>query len=147
MRRHIPGLGTDNTVPETAVEGTFLVRVDSAEYRYASRKPFFVIKFELIQPKLPRHSHLVGRIYCTPRAIWKFNWFLRDFGYDADLLSSEQIDDKALVGLVGIVRTSRRISAGRAFLNLEAFAPKSEWAFLSSTGDTSEIESEGRNDV
>jgi hypothetical protein len=141
--RHIPGLSTDNRVPEVAVEGTFLVRVDSAEYRYESRKPFFALKFELIQPKLPFRSHLAGRIYCTPRVLWKLNWFLRDFGYDADLLGREQIDDKALIGLVGIVRTSRRAAAGGFVLNFEAFAPQSEWAPSSAAG-TRDIEPEGQ---
>jgi hypothetical protein len=147
VKRHIPGLSVNSGIPEAALEGTFLVRVYSAEYRYESRKPFFAIKFALIQPKLPFYAHLVGRIYCTPRALWKLNWFLRDFGYDADLLSREQIDDKALVGLVGIVRTSRGTSMGRAFLKFEAFAPQSEWKFLSSTTGMSAVESEGQNDV
>ena len=29
---------------------------------------------------------LNGRLYCTPKAIWKLRWCLRDFGYDPDLL-------------------------------------------------------------
>jgi hypothetical protein len=140
MRRRIPGLGADIRFAEAAVEGTFLVRVKSAEYCYDSRKPFFAIEFELLQPKLPLHRHLLGRLYCTPRALWKLNWFLRDFGYDTDLLGREQIDDNALVGLVGIVRTSRRTLAGRSFLNFEAFAPQTEWAFLRPTEGPSKSE-------
>jgi len=138
MKRRIPGLGSDDGLSEAAVEGTFLVRVESAEYRHDSRKPFFAITLELLQPKLPLHRHLLGRLYCTPRALWKLNWFLRDFGYDTDLLGQEQIDDKALVGLIGIVRTSRRTLAGRSFLNFEAFAPEAEWEFLSSTAGPTE---------
>jgi hypothetical protein len=117
-----------------------LVRVESAEYHHDSRKPFFAIELELLQPKLPPYGCLLGRLYCTPRALWKLNWFLRDFGYDTDLLGREQIDDKALVGLVGIVRTTRRMLAGRSFLNFEAFAPKAEWDFLSSTAGPSASE-------
>jgi len=34
------------------------------------------------------------------------SWFLRDFGYDQGLFLQDQIDEKALVNLRGIVRTS-----------------------------------------
>ena len=36
-----------------------------------------------------------GRLYCTERALWKLNWFLRDFGYDLELLAQDQVDEKA----------------------------------------------------
>ena len=48
-----------------------------------------------------------GRLYSTERALWKLNWFLRDFSYDMDLLSQDQIDEKALINLRGVVRTTR----------------------------------------
>ena len=140
MRRLIAGLGAENWLPEAAVEGTFLVRVESAEYRHDSRKPFFTIKLAPLQPQIPLLRHLVGRLYCTPRTLWKLNWFLRDFGYDTDLLGREQIDDKALVGLVGVVRTSRQTLAGRVFLNFEAFAPQSKWDLLSPTAGSSKCQ-------
>ena len=41
------------------------------------------------------------------------------------------MDEKALLGLTGILRTTRKSFAGRMFLNLEAFAPSSEWEFIS----------------
>jgi len=31
--------------------------------------------------------------------MWKLTWFLRDFGYDAELLGKDEIDDQALVRL------------------------------------------------
>ena len=43
------------------------------------------------------------------------NWFLRDFGYDSDLLNQDQIDDKALLKLRGVVRTSYVTLNGRFF--------------------------------
>ena len=57
----------------------------------------------------------------------KLTWFLRDFGYDTELLGRDEIDERALTGLIGIVRTSRRVLGPRVFLNLEAFAPSSDW--------------------
>jgi hypothetical protein len=73
---------------------------------------------------------LTGRLYCTPKALWKLNWFLRDFGYDTELLGRDEIDDKAVVGLQGAVRTSRITFSGRSFLNLDGFAPAAEWEEL-----------------
>jgi hypothetical protein len=60
--------------------------------------------------------------------LWKFSWFLRDFGYDADLFGREEIDDKALVGLSGVVKVSHTVVNGRSLLNLDAFAPAAAWA-------------------
>ena len=72
-----------------------------------------------------------GRLYSTPRALWKLSWFLRDFGYDTDLLGRDEVDEKALLGLRGIVRISHTVLNGRRFLNLERFAPAADWEELS----------------
>jgi hypothetical protein len=61
------------------------------------------------------------------RALWKLHWFLRDFGYDADLLNRDQVDEKALLNLRGVVRTSHKILNGRSYQNLDSFAPAGEW--------------------
>ena len=73
-----------------------------------------------------------GRFYCTERALWKLNWFLRDFGYDQQLLADDQVDEKALVNLRGVVRTSHVTLMGRTYQNLEAFAPAADWDELTS---------------
>jgi len=65
---------------------------------------------------------LTGRLCCMPKAWWKLSWFLRDFGYDAELFGHEEIDDQALVGLSGVVKVSRTVVNGRSLLNLDAFA-------------------------
>ena len=72
-----------------------------------------------------------GRLYSTERALWKLNWFLRDFGYDMELLSQDQMDEKALINLRGVVRTTHVTLNGHTFQNLEAFAPAAEWEELS----------------
>ena len=74
-----------------------------------------------------------GRLYSTERALWKLNWFLRDFGYDMELLSQDQMDEKALINLRGVVRTTHVTLNGHTFQNLEAFAPEAEWEELSHT--------------
>jgi hypothetical protein len=72
-------------------------------------------------------------VYCTERALWKLNWFLRDFGYDAQLLMDDQVDEKALCKLRGVIRTSYTTLNGRAYQNLDAFAPEADWETLECT--------------
>jgi hypothetical protein len=126
MRRQILGLHLQPS-PQELPEGLFLVRIRRAGYNSHPQKPFLVITFSIIEPRNLSGQIFPGRIYCTPRALWKLKWFLRDFGYDNDLLGRDEIDERALTGLVGIVRTSRRALGPRVFLNLEAFAPSSDW--------------------
>src|SRR5271169_5052316 len=131
MKRHIPGLNTESKNAEDFLEGLFLVRVDHVNYRWHPQKPCYSIRFGVLEPEEFRSRHISGRLYCTPKALWRLNWFLRDFGYDTDLLGRDEVDEKALLGLSGVLRTTRKSLAGRNFLNLEAFAPSSEWEFIS----------------
>jgi hypothetical protein len=106
MKRHIPGLHSRQQDREGALEGLFLARVDAASYRWHPQKPFLSVRFVVLEPKPFAGRSLAGRLYCTERALWKLNWFLRDFGYDTDLHSRDQVDEKALLGLRGVIRTS-----------------------------------------
>ena len=136
MKRHIPGLntGTRNST-EDFLEGLFLVRVDHVNYRWHPQKPCFLIRFAILEPEEFRSRCISGRLYCTPKALWRLNWFLRDFEYDTDLLGRDEVDEKALLGLKGVIRTSRKMLMGRSYLNLDGFAPSAEWERLSIEGD------------
>ena len=134
MKRHIPGLHSRQQDRESALEGLFLVRVDAASYRWHPQKPFLSVRFVVLEPEPFAGRSLAGRLYCTERALWKLNWFLRDFGYDPDLLGRDQVDEKKLMGLRGIVRVSRTILNGRTYLNLGGFAPADEWEVLPVAG-------------
>ena len=131
MNRQIPGLHLRQQDRESPLEGLFFVRVDAASYRWHPQKPFLSVRFVVLEPEPFAARSLSGRMYCTERALWKLNWFLRDFGYDADLLNRDQVDEKALLGLCGVVRTSHVSLNGRSFQNLEAFAPAAEWEEVS----------------
>ena len=63
--------------------------------------------------------------------MWKLTWFLRDFGYETELLRKDEIDDQA--GLQGVVKISHAIVHGISVLNLDGFAPLSRWKELSPT--------------
>ena len=132
MRRQIPGLDMQAN-PQNLPDGLFLVRVYRAEYNPHPQKPFLALTFLIVEPEILSGHKVSGRIYCTQRALWKVSWFLRDFGYDRDLLGRDEIDEKALTGLVGIVHTSWRTIGRRMFLNLEAFATRSDWNSNEST--------------
>src|SRR5437870_5786136 len=70
---------------------------------------------------------LTGQIYCTPKAFWRLSRFLCDFGYNADLLGRDELDEKALLGLQDIVRVSHKVLNGHSFLNFDGFAPAADW--------------------
>ncbi len=131
MRRRIPGLNEANRSSADVPDGLFLVRVDRAQYRWHPHKPYLLICFAVLEPKLLAGHPITGRIYCTPKAMWKLAWFLRDFGYDAELLGKDEIDDKALVGLQGVTKISHLVVHGTSLLKLDGFAPSSQWEELS----------------
>jgi hypothetical protein len=124
-------------------DGIYLVRVERAQHRWHGQKPYYLVKLSVLEPKgLAGHS-ITGRIYCTAKALWKLNWFLRDFGYDPELLGRDEIDDKSLVGLCGVVKISRVVLNGTALLNLDSFAPAQQWAeipaSMTNVGQTREV--------
>lgn len=133
MKHHIPGLHRQISNHDDICEGVFLTRVDRAFYRWHPQRPFFLLRLLILEPKAHQGHSLTGRLYCTPRALWKLNWFLRDFCYDPDLMGREEVDEKALLGLRGIVRISHTVLNGHSFLNLEAFAPAGDWEEFSSS--------------
>ena len=147
MKRHIPGLRQAAHNGDDLLEGVFLVRVDRAFYRWHPQRPFFALRFIVLEPKEHTGQIISARLYCTPRALWRLNWFLRDFGYDTELLGRDEVDEKALLGLQGVVRTSRTTLNGRSFLNLGGFAPASEWEGLSETTISAEARAEAGDDV
>ena len=126
MKRRIPGLHQAAQNEDNTLEGIFLVRIERAFYRWHALKPFLALRFSVLEPKEFACKTISGRLYCTPKALWKLNWFLRDFGYDIDLLGRDEVDEKALLGLRGIVRVCRTTLNGRSFPNLEGFAPAGE---------------------
>src|SRR5690348_10620085 len=135
MRRRIPGLRSVSPISEDVPDGFFLVRVDRLHYRWDRQKPFFSIRLSIIEPVPFAGRSISGRLYCTPKALWRLNWFLRDFGYDPDLLGREEVDEKALLGLQGVIRTARKTYARRSYLNFDSFASREEWELISADHD------------
>jgi hypothetical protein len=134
MRRYFESLRpADRSAINSVPDGLFLVRVDRVQYHWHPAKPYYEIHFAVIVPKHLARCLITGRLYCTARAMWKLSWFLRDFGYDTELLAKDEIDEQALIGLQGVLKVSHAIVHGISVLNLDGFAPLSRWQELSPT--------------
>jgi hypothetical protein len=127
MKRRFEGLNLAEQAGDEVPDGLLLVQVSRAQYRWHARRPYYSVSLSILEPKQYRGRSIIGGLYCTKKATWKLSWFLRDFGYDSELLERDEIDEKALVGLRGIVKISRANVHGVSVLNLDNFAPASEW--------------------
>jgi hypothetical protein len=132
MKRQIPGLASvlRDSKPQLP-DGVFLVRVHGAQFRWHFQKSFYVLRLCILEPNEFDGQSIIGRLYCTQKAMWKLGWFLRDFLYDPELLAHEQIDEKVLPGLRGVVKISHTVVNGISLVNLDGFAPASQWQELS----------------
>lgn len=127
MKRRLPGLSQAALPTSEVPDGIYLVQVERVQYRWDKQKPYYAARFQTLAPKALAGVSLAGRLYCTAKALWKLSWFLRDFGYNADLMGRDEVDEKALVGLTGVVKISHTVVNGRTYMNLDAFAPADEW--------------------
>ena len=90
-----------------------------------------VLRLLVVEPNQFAGLSLVSRLYCTPKAMWKLGWFLRDFLYDPESLTRDEIDETALRGLIGVVKISHTVMNGVSLVNFDGFAPASQWEELS----------------
>jgi hypothetical protein len=132
MKRQITGLhaadrGSANQVPD----GIFLVRVQKVSFHRQAQKPYYTAGMVILEPARCAGHVISSRLYCNPKALWKLNWFLRDFGYDHDLLDRDEVDEQQLVGLTGVVKISHIVYNGTSLLRFDGFAPASRWEELS----------------
>jgi len=131
MKRRFQGLASTAQATVEVPEGVFLVRVEQVRYCRERQKPYYSLGFSVLEPQPLAGRRFSGRLYCTSKALWKLSWFLRDFSYDAELLGRDEIDDKALVGLRGVVKISHVVVTGNAVVNLDAFGPAGTWESIS----------------
>ena len=132
MKRRFHGLASTTQANTEVPDGVFLVRVDQVKYSSERQKPFYTARFSVLEPGHFATRTFSGRLYCTPKALWKFSWFLRDFGYDPELLGRDEVEEKSLIGLRGVVKLSHTVVNGRTLVNLDAFAPAGAWESISS---------------
>ena len=132
MRRRFQGLASTAQANTEVPDGVLLVRVDQVRYAQERQKPFYTVRFSVLEPQSLAGRTFSGRLYCTPKALWKLSWFLRDFGYDPELLSRDEVEEKGLIGLRGVVKLSHAVVNGCTLVTLDAFAPAGAWESISS---------------
>ena len=143
MKRKLPGLAEAARQSGDVPDGAYLVRVETVHYHWDKQKPFYNMRFTILEPHAWKGSVVRGRLYATVKALWKLSWFLKDFDYDPDLLGRDELDEKALVGLIGVLKLSHSPALnGRSYLNLEAFAPAGSWAGVCGGSDHTELEAD-----
>ena len=132
MRRQITGLhAADRCAADQIPDGIFLVRVQKVYFRRQAQKPYYGLSMAILEPHRFAQHIISSRLYCNPKALWKLNWILRDFGYDAELLGRDEVDECQLVGLTGVVKISHIVLNGTSLPRFDGFAPAERWAELS----------------
>jgi hypothetical protein len=132
MRRQIAGLhAADRCATDQIPDGLFLVRVQRVQFRRQAQKSYYTLALTILEPSRFSDHVISSRLYCNSRALWKFNWFLRDFGYDVELLGRDEVDETQLIGLTGVVKISHVIINGSSLLRLDGFAAAGRWEELS----------------
>ena len=132
MKRQITGLhDADRCGVGQIPDGVFLVRVQRAKFQRQAQKPYYTLTLSILEPARFAGQGISSRLYCSPKALWKLNWFLRDFGYDTELLGRDEVDERQLVGLKGVVKISRIVFNGASLLRLDGFASAGRWEELS----------------
>ena len=132
MKRRFQGLASMVPADREIPDGVFLVRVNQVGYSRERQKPFYALRFSVLEPEPLAGCTFSGRLYCTPKALWKLSWFLRDFGYDPELLARDEVEERGLIGLRGVVKLSHAVVNGHTLVNLDAFAPAGAWESISS---------------
>jgi hypothetical protein len=69
MIRNLPGLSSGHSEPAAGLNGFFLVRVETASYRWHPQKPFLAVRFAILEPPAYIHRSFSARIYCSDRAL------------------------------------------------------------------------------
>ncbi|MCU1304366.1 MAG: hypothetical protein JWQ87_4650 [Candidatus Sulfotelmatobacter sp.] len=132
MKRQITGLrAADRCASDQIPDGVFLVRVRRTRFQRHVQKPYYTVILAILEPRRFSVHLLSGRLYCTAKALWKLNWFLRDFGYDIELLGRDEVDEAQIVGLRGVVKISHIVCNGSCLLRFDGFAPADRWEELS----------------
>jgi hypothetical protein len=131
MRRQITGLHAADRCAAQIPDGVFLVRVQRAKFQRQAQKPYYTLSLAILEPSRFSGHILSSRIYCSPKALWKLNWFLRDFGYDTELLGRDEVDESQLVGLKGVVQISHIVVNSSSLIRLDGFASAGRWDELS----------------
>ncbi len=89
MKRQIAGLhAADRCAADQIPDGLFLVRVHRAQFRRYAQKPYYTVDLDILEPRRFAGHVISSRLYCSPKALWKLNWFLRDLATMSNSLTA-----------------------------------------------------------
>jgi hypothetical protein len=132
VKRQITGLNAaDRGAADQVPDGVFLVRVQRVQFRRQAQKSYYTLTLAVLEPSRFAGHILSSRLYCHPKALWKLNWLLRDFGYDTELIAHDEVDEIQLMGLKGVVKISHIVFNSASLLRFDGFAPADRWGELS----------------
>jgi hypothetical protein len=117
--------------PARIPDGVFLVRVQRVRFQRQAQKPYYTLALAVLEPTRFAGQLISSRLYCSPKALWKLNWFRRDFECDSELTGRDEVDESQLVGLKGVVKISHIVFNGSSWQRLDGFAPAGRWEELS----------------
>jgi hypothetical protein len=104
--------------------------VHKVQFRPQAQKPYYALAVAVLELRRFSDHVISSRLCCNPKALWKFNWFLRDFGYDVELLGRDEVDESQVIGLTGVMKISHVIINDASPLRLDGFAPAGRWEEL-----------------
>ena len=123
MKRRVPGIGLRAEALDPALAGLFLVRITSARLR----RQRCTLQLEVLEPEEHARLHIQTALDLAEDRLWKLAWLLKDFDYDAKLLSIDQVDPARMAGLTGVVKISEGdLVSGRSY-RIDACAPAASW--------------------
>src|SRR5712691_3769360 len=89
----------DRSRPDQIPDALFLVKVQRAKFHRQVKKAYYTLTLVILEPRRFRGHLLSSRLYCSPKARWKYEWFRRDFYPAAESLGRDEVDETQLVGL------------------------------------------------
>jgi hypothetical protein len=123
VKRRIAGIGIRAEALDPALAGLFLVRVASARFR----RQRCTLHLDVLEPEEHTGLQIQTTLELSEDRLWKLAWLLKDFNYDAKLLSIDQVDPARMVGLIGVVKISEGdLVSGRSY-RIDACAPAVSW--------------------
>jgi hypothetical protein len=130
MKRQIAGLRAADPCGAEIPDGLFLVQIRRAKFHRQAQNSYYALTLAILEPSRLAGQMIPSRLYCTPKALWKLNWFLRDFSYDTELLDRDEVDEIRLAGLKGVVKISHIAVNGAFLVRLDGFAAAGRWEEL-----------------
>ena len=134
MKRQVPGLAdaTRDSRPDVP-DGIFLVRVDGAQFRWHAQKPFYVLRLSILSPTFLPIGPSSAVCTAPRRRCGNSAGSFAIFSMTPKCWHTSRSTKKSLPGLRGVVKISHTMVNGISLINLDGFAPASQWEELSAS--------------